>query len=361
MMWLVCDLKISRVDTGRVPACGSWSRHVPATARSGSACLFGSRLSVLLGPRRLGCSLISCVVGLHVHAGNSAARCVGPALKCLVPLQRHLARASNGVLPAHCSGRSRILPKVLGEELSEHVCLFGSRRFDWKPMRCCCHLLVGNDFFGMGLDGVDPAVPDAIAELLLLTPKDFLRQVSSVTRQLEGLSQDPLLTARIASLIFAHLLNRVEAHSNLHEFPVQERHSGLDAPSHHSFVRSQAVVQVQLFDLSAVLCVKLLWIRSFVEVEVASKNLICTFATQDHLHTRSPDPASHQVHGGGGTYGGHIKRLQVVDDVRKGIQGFFNCEDILVMHGSQEGSHFFGSFQIWAAFQASAERVQLRP
>mmetsp|Transcript_139160 Transcript_139160/g.197051 ORF Transcript_139160/g.197051 Transcript_139160/m.197051 type:complete len:291 (-) Transcript_139160:851-1723(-) len=290
-----------------------------------------------------------------MNACNCTARCICTALKCFVPLQRNLAGACDRILPTHTSSGCRVLTVVLGKELPEQVCLLCTRGFHRKSVRRGCHLLISDHLLRMGLDGINPAVADAVAKLLLLSPENFLWQVGPFTWQVEGLPKNPLLSARLASRVFAHFLNWVEAHGSLHELPVQEGYSSLDAPCHHRLVGSQAVVQVQLRDLSAVLGMELFSVRCFVEVEVSSKNLVRALTTEDHFHARSPDPASHEVHWCGCTHSGDVEGLQMVNHIRQCVQGFLDCEDVLVMHRPEEGSNLLCSFQVWAAFQSSAE------
>lgn len=73
------------------------------------------------------------------------------------------------------------------------------------------HHLVGDVQLGVVLQGIDPSVPDAIAELLLLSVEDVLWQVglcAGLVRDVEGLSEDVLLDAVLGD----HLILRIDVH-----------------------------------------------------------------------------------------------------------------------------------------------------
>ena len=131
---------------------------------------------------------------------------------------------------------------------------------------------------------VDPIVAYAIAELLLLAVQDGLGQES-----FEGLTDDGLLDFSLA----AHLGLGVESHGIIDEFPVEEGHSGFDAPGHHGFVGAGAIVLVQAEDLSDGLLVELALVRGHVEVEVAAKQLVRAFAAEHHFDTHGADATGH--------------------------------------------------------------------
>mmetsp|Transcript_30670 Transcript_30670/g.55635 ORF Transcript_30670/g.55635 Transcript_30670/m.55635 type:complete len:354 (+) Transcript_30670:404-1465(+) len=250
---------------------------------------------------------------------------------------------------------------MLRKKLPEHVGLLRARGLHWESVCCCGHLLVADDVAGMGLDVVDPGVTDAIAELFLLSPQDLLRKVCAVSRLIESLAQDPLLRSRLSSLIFAHLLHWVEAHGDLHKPSIQERHACLYTPCHHGFVRPQTVVQVELLELSHVLCMEFLWVWSLVEVQITSKDLIGALTTQNHLHTGCPDASCHQVHWCSGPDGCDVEGFQMINHIWQGIQTFLRCKDVLMVHGTQVFGHLFGRLQVRAALEANAEGMELRP
>src|SRR3546814_1184967 len=95
-------------------------------------------------------------------------------------------------------------------------------------------------------ESVDPAVADAVAELLLLPPQDLVRQHAR-----ERLAQHRLLDpARTVGARAHHLVARIHAHRHVEEFDVEERHPRLHAPGHHRLVGAQAVVLVQRIELA---------------------------------------------------------------------------------------------------------------
>src|SRR5690606_28461662 len=99
-------------------------------------------------------------------------------------------------------------------------------------------LAVADVGFGVRLESVDPAIADAVAELLLLAPEDFVGQVA-----FERLAQYRLLDTQTAiGSPPDHLGAGVHAHGDVKELGVEKWHARLDAPGHHRFVRTQAVV-----------------------------------------------------------------------------------------------------------------------
>mmetsp|Transcript_67759 Transcript_67759/g.174636 ORF Transcript_67759/g.174636 Transcript_67759/m.174636 type:complete len:285 (+) Transcript_67759:520-1374(+) len=262
-----------------------------------------------LGTGRLRGSDVLLVVGRFVHAGHAPSGGVGTILEGRVPLEGHLARAGNRVLPAHRLSGGGVLAKMPGEEVTVEVGLLRAGGLHREAIGRLLELLLGHLRVSVRLDRVNPGVPDAVAELLLLAVEDMMGQVCARGRHIKGLAKDPLLHTLLAGLIDAHFLLDVEAHRHLHEAPVQERHARLHAPRHHGLVRAQAVVQVQLLDLAHILLVELLSVRSLVEVEVAAEDLVGALATQHHLHARGPDTPGHQIHRRGGADRGHVKGL----------------------------------------------------
>ena len=67
-----------------------------------------------------------------------------------------------------------------------------------------------------------------------------------------------------------------------------------------------------------------------VEVEVPPEDLVAALARQHHLHAQGLDLATHEEHRGGRADGGNIVSLDVVDDVRDGV-------DSLLQEGRRTG------------------------
>mmetsp|Transcript_21308 Transcript_21308/g.49474 ORF Transcript_21308/g.49474 Transcript_21308/m.49474 type:complete len:226 (-) Transcript_21308:910-1587(-) len=213
----------------------------------------------------------------------------------------------------------------------------------------------------MCLDRIDPRITNPITKLFLLSPQHFLGQVCSVTRQVEGLPEDPFLDSRLARRIPAHLLLRVETHRHLHESAVKERYSAFYTPGKQCLVGSQAVVQVKLTHLADVLFVELLGVWGLVEIEVSAKNFVSAFATQDHLHTHGPNASCHQIHWGRSPNSGNIERFEVVNDIVDGVYALLGRECILMVDTSDEVGNLARSSEIGAAFQTYAKGVELWP
>lgn len=204
------------------------------------------------------------------------------------------------------------------------------------------HHLVGDLALGLILQAINPAVANAITELLLLAPEDVVGQVGRVSRLIggvKGLAQHVLLD----TLGGDHLVLGVNTHGGLKEFLVEERNTGLKTPCGGGLVGTEAVSQVQVLDTADSLLVELLLVRSSVEVKVATEDLVGTLTTQNHLDTHGLDLTGEQVHGSRGTNGGHIVGLEVVDHVREGIEAVLNSEGEGVVLGAEELGNLKGS------------------
>lgn len=71
-----------------------------------------------------------------------------------------------------------------------------------------------------------------------------------------------------------------------------------------------------------------------------SKDFIAALAGENHLHTHGLDFPGEEVHGSGSADGGDIVGLEVVDNLREGVQTLLDGEHILVVHGAQVVSCF---------------------
>mmetsp|Transcript_51059 Transcript_51059/g.110805 ORF Transcript_51059/g.110805 Transcript_51059/m.110805 type:complete len:355 (+) Transcript_51059:166-1230(+) len=323
--------------------------------RRGAVTVGGSLAGILTGRH------VGLVISLLVHTGHATSRSIRTALECRIPLQGDLTGASDGVLPADRLCRRAIVPVVPGKDVPVEVRLLRSRSLQRKTTRCRPHLLFADVLLRVSLDGVNPSVADPITELLLLPPEDVFRQICTRPWEVEGLPQDPLLAAFLASCIHAHLLLGVKGQGHLHETPVQEGHPRLHAPCHHCLVCSEAVVEVELLHLPHILLVELFGIWRLVEVEVSSEDLVCTFSAEHHLHASGPDSPRHQVHGCCRSDCRHIEGLQRVDDIGQGIQALLWREGVLVVHSSQVLGYLPRCCEVGAGLESDAEGVELRP
>eukprot|EP00963_Diacronema_lutheri_P010804 scaffold1204_cov313-Pavlova_lutheri.AAC.8 len=200
------------------------------------------------------------------------------------------------------------------------------------------------------LDAVDPA-----------NPVWKIRALGSI----KGFADHPLLDPRPLSvrllLQVDHLFFGINVHGNIEEVLVKEGHSRLQPPGGRGFVSSEAVVHVKHLELAACFAVEFFPVRRFVEVEISTKHLIAAFPAQDHLDSRRFDLPRHEEHGSGGTNGGHIVGLRVIDHVRNRIDPFLKREVELVVDGTQEIGHFLSCFEVWRAFHADAKGVKRTP
>ena len=226
---------------------------------------------------------------------------------------------------------------MLFEDGAIEVGFLGQRGVDREAERGRFKHLVAHFVFNMHLQAIDPGVAHAIGELLLLTPCHFLRQVV-----LKGLTQQVLLDLAVAT----HLVLRIEAHGHIHELLVQEGYTAFHAPSRHGLVGTQAVIHVQLGELTHCLFVKLLGIRSLMEIEVATEQLIGAFTGEHHLDAHGLDVASHQVHGGRGTNRRDVVGFQVIDHITQRIQTLLHREGDLMVDGLQMVGDFLRGGQI---------------
>ena len=176
---------------------------------------------------------------------------------------------------------------MLGKDRAVVILLFIFGWVDWESLGGVGHLFVGN---GLGCDllqGVDPRVAYTIAELLLLAPGyGFGQHVG------KGLAYNLLLNG----FAWAHLGFGVGAHGHIQELLVEEWHTTLNTPCRKALVGTQTVVEVQLRELANGFLMKVLGRWGFVEVQVATENLVGTFAAEYHLDTHRLDDTRQQIH-----------------------------------------------------------------
>ena len=92
-----------------------------------------------------------------------------------------------------------------------------------------------------------------------------------------------------------------------------------------------------------------------------AKDFITALAAQHHFDSHGFDLATEKVHGRACTHGRHVIRLEMVNDVRNGIEAFLHGKDELVVKGSKKVCHFLCRQMIGRVFQSDGERVQLGP
>ena len=214
------------------------------------------------------------------------------------------------------------------------------------------HGLVADRLTGDFFQRIDPAVTDTVGELLLLSPEDRLGQEAD-----KGFPEDPFLDGRTGT----HLGGGIKSHGHIKEFLVEERHTPLDTPGGQALVGSQAVVKVEFAQFAYGLLVKRSRVGRFMEIEITSKNLVGTLATQDHLDTHTFNYPGQEIHWRRGPNGGHVVSLDMIDHVAYGVETLLDRIIDFMMDGADRIGNFPGRYQVGRAFQADRERVQLRP
>lgn len=69
---------------------------------------------------------------------------------------------------------------------------------------------------------------------------------------------------------------------------------------------------------------------------LTSKDFVTSFPTKNHLHPHSLDLSTEEIHRCARPYGRNIIRLQMVDNIRNGIQTLLNSKHIFVVDCIQE-------------------------
>ena len=98
-----------------------------------------------------------------------------------------------------------------------------------------------------------------------------------------------------------------------------------------------------------------------MEIEIAAKHFIGSFAAKHHLDAHTLDDTGQQIHRSGCTDRRNIIGLNVVDHIAQGIQSLLKGVMYLVMHGTDIVGHFTRFRQIGSSFQSDGEGMQLGP
>jgi hypothetical protein len=109
------------------------------------------------------------------------------------------------------------------------------------------------------------------------------------------------------------------------------------------------------------LFVKVLLVGRGVEVKVTAKDLVGSFAGQDHLDTHGLDLSGKKVHGCGCADSRDVVCLEVIDDVLDCVETFLNGEGVFVVHGAQKVGRRARRDEVGGTGQADGERVKPRP
>mmetsp|Transcript_2471 Transcript_2471/g.9074 ORF Transcript_2471/g.9074 Transcript_2471/m.9074 type:complete len:692 (+) Transcript_2471:109-2184(+) len=295
------------------------------------------------------------VVSLDGAAGDVVLR-VDPLL---LPEHR-LGRAAGDRLADGDGGELRRARVVLLEEGAEKVVLLRLGRAQREALRALGEILVRYLVLSVLLEAIDPVVPDAVAELLLLAPEHLLRQVR-VLRRVESLAQEVLLHARVHSvgllLAVDHLVLGRDVHRVLEHRLVEERDAAFDAPRKQALVGSHHVPLVEPRRLTHALLVKLLGARRLVEVQIAPELLVRTLAAQHHLDAERFDFAREEKHRH--ARADLLKALDVVDDVRERVERLLRREVELVVLRPEHVRHLARRDEVGGARDTDAEGVNL--
>ena len=101
--------------------------------------------------------------------------------------------------------------------------------------------------------------------------------------------------------------------------------------------------------------------RGFVEIQIATENLVGTLTAEYHLDTHRLDDTGQQIHGRGGTDGGDVVGLDIVDDIANGVKTFLNGVVDFVVHGTDVVGHQLGLGQVGSTLQTNGKGVQTGP
>ena len=223
---------------------------------------------------------------------------------------------------------------------------------DRETLRGVQHLIVRDRLRSQLLQRIDPTVANTVGELLLLPPGHLVRKEVGA-----GLAHDLLLD----HLARTHLGRGIQPHRHIQELLVQERHAALHTPGRQTLVRPQAIVEVQLGQLTHRLLVEFLGARRLVEIQVAAENLVGALAGEHHLDTHRLDHAGQQIHRRGGADRRHVVGLRKVDHVADRVQTLLDGIVNLMMDSTDVFRDHARLLQVRSALQADGERMEARP
>src|SRR5690554_7849906 len=102
-------------------------------------------------------------------------------------------------------------------------------------------------------------------------------------------------------------------------------------------------------------------IGSFVEIQISSKEFVSSFARQDHLHSHRFDLSRKKIHRSRSSNGRYVISFQMINNILKSVDSFFDCVSKLVMDSPKECGNFFGRFQIRSVGKSNGERMKSWP
>ena len=101
--------------------------------------------------------------------------------------------------------------------------------------------------------------------------------------------------------------------------------------------------------------------RGFMEIEIASENLIGTLARQYHLDTHRLDDTRQQIHRSRGTHGGNIVGFNKIDHITDGVEPLLDGIVDFMMHSTDMVGHHSGLRQVGSPFQSYSKGMQTWP
>ena len=102
-------------------------------------------------------------------------------------------------------------------------------------------------------------------------------------------------------------------------------------------------------------------IGSLVEIQITTKNFICSFSAKHHLDAHTLDDTSQQVHRCRSSNCRYIVSLNVINHIAKCIETFLNGIVNFMVYGTDEISHFTCLGQIGGSLQTNGKGMKLRP
>ena len=140
---------------------------------------------------------------------------------------------------------------------------------------------------------------------------------------------------------------------------IQEGDTGLKTPRRRRLVGAQAVGEVEVLHAADRLLVELALRRRIVEVEVTTEDLVATLAAEHHLDAHGLDLPRQEEHGRRRADGGHVVGLEVVDDVRQGVETVLDGEGHDVVLGAEELGDLERRLGVGGTGEADGEGVEL--
>mmetsp|Transcript_2517 Transcript_2517/g.6785 ORF Transcript_2517/g.6785 Transcript_2517/m.6785 type:complete len:362 (-) Transcript_2517:808-1893(-) len=236
------------------------------------------------------------------------------------------------------------------------------RCIDWICAGRFCHFGIGHKSCDLALQDGHPIFPHAFALHGLGSPKHRPRDGMPVgIRPFEEFSQQGLFASAAVVLHgfrVHHLAGGIEAHDQLGEFGIQEWHARLQSVGHrHSVGAMQIHISQHTVDAPK-LVLDLSRCFGVLEVEIASKQLIGTFSSQDHLHILRRTFGKQPI-GNGAADKLRLVGFHVIHDLGDQIEDLFwgECSDAMVdvLFATKGIHHPLRRHHIWRIFHSNRE------